>query len=149
MESAMKCLYILIMSAIFTMPAYAGHGTIRETDEQIIIEYSGDEDDTKAVIQRKEELTKEEQEQKRKQAEEAKMKAAVEKEPVGSAQTVRETDKVVTVEYSGGEDAAKATLKHQEDLAKEEREQIKRRAATEKDAARATRRATTRPERAD
>jgi len=149
----MKRVYFLILIAVLAaVPAYAGHGTIRETDEQIIIEYSGDEDDTKAAIRQREELAKEEQEQKRKQAEEAKIRAAADKEAAGTTKTIRETDKGVTVEYTGGEDAAKATLKHQEDLAKrelEQREEDKRRAAAEKEAARAARRATTRPERAD
>jgi hypothetical protein len=42
--------------AALALPAYAGQGTIQETDTQIIIEYSGGEDDVKAVKAKEEEL---------------------------------------------------------------------------------------------
>ena len=37
------CAALLI--ALSALPAYAGHGTIRETDSQIIVEYFGDHDE--------------------------------------------------------------------------------------------------------
>jgi hypothetical protein len=51
------CLAVLIV--IVALPAYAGHGTIRETDEEIFIEYYGDEDDKQAAKVLKEEQQKE------------------------------------------------------------------------------------------
>jgi hypothetical protein len=38
-------LSMLLLVAAFAAPAYAGHGTIEETDEVIIVEYSGDAGD--------------------------------------------------------------------------------------------------------
>lgn len=51
------CLAVLFV--IVALPAHAGHGTIRETDEEIFIEYYGDEDDKQAAKVLKEEQQKE------------------------------------------------------------------------------------------
>ena len=37
-----------VLLALSALPAYAGHGTILETDTQIIVEYSGDHDEIQA-----------------------------------------------------------------------------------------------------
>jgi hypothetical protein len=146
----MKQVYFLMLLAVFTsLPAHAGQGTIRETDEQIIIEYSGDDSDAKAPLKQKEELAKEGQEQNRLLTEEAKKEAGVDKESAGPAINIRETDMGMVVEYAGGEDGAKAALQHKEELAREEQEQNRRQAAADKEKARAARRAATRPEGAD
>lgn len=58
------CLAALI--AVLPHPVHAGHGTIRETDTQIIIEYTGDDYEVKAGKMEKE------QEEKKKEAEEEK-----------------------------------------------------------------------------
>ena len=53
----MKTKFILaIIFVTFSLPAHAGQGTIQETDTQIIIEYSGGEDDVKASETRQKEL---------------------------------------------------------------------------------------------
>jgi hypothetical protein len=46
----------LVLCAALALPAYAGQGTIRETETQIIIEYSGGEEGEKAAKTREEEL---------------------------------------------------------------------------------------------
>jgi hypothetical protein len=38
-----------LLLALLPLPAHAGHGTIRETDTAIIIEYEGDANDVKAA----------------------------------------------------------------------------------------------------
>jgi hypothetical protein len=55
-----KILYLAACFSLLTLPAYAGHGTIRETETEIIIEYSGDEDDKQAAIIIREEREKQE-----------------------------------------------------------------------------------------
>ncbi len=53
---------ILCLAALFVtmaFPVYAGHGTIKETDTEIIVEYSGDDDDKQAAKALKEEQQKE------------------------------------------------------------------------------------------
>ena len=53
----MKTKFILaIIFVTFSLPAHAGQGTIQETDTQIIIEYSGGEDDVKASEVREKDL---------------------------------------------------------------------------------------------
>jgi uncharacterized protein YggE len=46
----------IALCAALALPAHAGQGTIQETDTQIIIEYSGGEDDVKATKTREAEL---------------------------------------------------------------------------------------------
>jgi hypothetical protein len=55
------CLTALVVTMAF--PVYAGHGTIKETDTAIIVEYSGDDDDKQAAKVLKEEQQKEEAQQ--------------------------------------------------------------------------------------
>lgn len=69
--------FLALLLALLPLSAHAGQGTIRETDEGIIVEYSGDEDDAKTSIKQKEEL---EREHNRLQAEEAKRKAEIQRE---------------------------------------------------------------------
>jgi hypothetical protein len=66
--------FLALLFALLPLQAYAGEGTILETDEKIIIEYSGDDNDAKAALSLKEER---EQEQSKLQAEEAKEKRDV------------------------------------------------------------------------
>jgi hypothetical protein len=46
----------IALCTVLALPAHAGQGTIQETDTQIIIEYSGGEDDVKATKSREAEL---------------------------------------------------------------------------------------------
>jgi basic membrane lipoprotein Med (substrate-binding protein (PBP1-ABC) superfamily) len=67
--------FILVaLCAALALPAHAGQGTIQETDTQIIIEYSGSDDDVKAAQIQHEEVQKQVQEEdaeiKKKEAEE-------------------------------------------------------------------------------
>ena len=41
-------LCVAVLLVLSALPAYAGHGTIQETDSQIIVEYSGDNDEIEA-----------------------------------------------------------------------------------------------------
>jgi hypothetical protein len=56
--------HIILLLAVLPNTVYAGHGTIRETDSQIIVEYEGDVDEVKAanVIEEQEEKLKEQEE---------------------------------------------------------------------------------------
>ena len=56
-------LIILLLAVLPTM-AYAGHGTIRETDSQFIVEYEGDADEviTANIVKDKEEKLQEQEE---------------------------------------------------------------------------------------
>jgi hypothetical protein len=55
---------IILLLAVLPNMAYAGHGTIRETDAQIVVEYEGDVDEVIAanVIKEKEEKLMEQEE---------------------------------------------------------------------------------------
>lgn len=69
-----KTCILFALCAALAQPAHAGQGTIRETETQIIVEYSGGEDDVKAAKAHQEELQKqvlaEDIEAKKKEAEE-------------------------------------------------------------------------------
>jgi hypothetical protein len=65
-----RIIKLILLQAVLTFPAYAGHGTIRETDSQIIIEYSGGEEDVKAARAHDAELEKQRQDEESKKAEE-------------------------------------------------------------------------------
>ena len=51
--------FLALLLALLPLAAYAGQGTILETDDKIIIEYSGDEDAAKTSIKQKEERERE------------------------------------------------------------------------------------------
>ena len=70
---------LIAMSCILSVPVYAGHGTIKETDTEIIVEYSGDDDDKQAAKVLKEEQQKEVVKQE-KEAEVTKRKNALQSE---------------------------------------------------------------------
>ena len=65
----------IALCAALALPAHAGQGTIQETDTQIIIEYSGGEDEVKETKTRETELEiqqkAEQEEMKKKEDEEA------------------------------------------------------------------------------
>lgn len=52
--------YLAACFSLLGLPAHAGQGTILETDTQIIIEYSGSDDDMKAAAIQREERQKQE-----------------------------------------------------------------------------------------
>jgi len=52
----MPILLVIFTALVLPLPAHAGHGTIQETDSQIIVEYSGGEDDAKTAKEHQEEL---------------------------------------------------------------------------------------------
>ena len=54
-----RILCLTTLFIIISFPVYAGHGTIKETDTEIIVEYSGDDDDKQAAKILKEEQQKE------------------------------------------------------------------------------------------
>ena len=58
---------LLIIVLIATLPsmAFAGHGTIHETESQIVVEYEGDTNEVNAanIIKAKEETLREQEEQ--------------------------------------------------------------------------------------
>lgn len=56
---------IILLLALLPCMAYAGHGTIRETDSQIIIEYEGDANEVTAanIAKVRDERLKEQEEQ--------------------------------------------------------------------------------------
>ena len=62
-------LRIILLLAVLPNTVYAGHGTIRETDSQIIVEYEGDADEVIAanIIKAKEEKLKEQEEKEKEQ----------------------------------------------------------------------------------
>ena len=51
-----KIFVLTVVCAVFALPVHAGQGTIRETDTQIIVEYTGGDEDVKASKAREEEL---------------------------------------------------------------------------------------------
>jgi len=73
-----KLLQIVMFTAL-VMPAYAGVGTILETETGIIVEYSGDEEDHKAAAVREKEVEKELNAAKAKEAELEKERGVVKK----------------------------------------------------------------------
>jgi hypothetical protein len=56
-----RILYLTVSLCLFASPVLAGHGTIRETDTEIIIEYYGDDDDKLAADANREAQQKEEE----------------------------------------------------------------------------------------
>ena len=56
-----RILYLTVSLCLFASPVLAGHGTIRETDTEIIIEYYGDDDDRLAADATREAQQKEEE----------------------------------------------------------------------------------------
>ena len=67
-----RILRIILLLAFLPNMVYAGHGTIRETDSQIIVEYEGDVDEVIAanIIKDKEDkLTEQEEKDKAKEVE--------------------------------------------------------------------------------
>ena len=56
-----RILYLTVSLCLFTSQVLAGHGTIRETDTEIIIEYYGDDDDKLAADANREAQQKEEE----------------------------------------------------------------------------------------
>jgi hypothetical protein len=79
----MQKFILVVLYAALALPAYAGQGTIQETDSQIIIEYSGGDDDVKAAKAQEEEREVQRQadqaELKKKEAEEQRHQERMEK----------------------------------------------------------------------
>jgi len=60
-----RLFFLVVLFAVVALPCFAGQGTIRETDTQIIIEYWGGEDDARAAEAHRAELKAEAVEEKR------------------------------------------------------------------------------------
>ena len=95
----MKTKFILaIIFFTVALPAHAGQGTIQETDTQIIIEYSGGEDDVKASETRQKELDiqrKAEQEEiKKKDEEETLQQQKLERAKLKGAKKTEQYEKI-------------------------------------------------------
>ena len=56
-------IYCALLFALIACPAHAGFGTIRETDKEIVVEYSGDDSEKLAGRLAREEAQKQEQQQ--------------------------------------------------------------------------------------
>lgn len=71
-----KMICFILLLAVLPHPAFAGHGTIRETDSQIIVEYEGDANEVIAanIIKAKEDQLKKQAEQLKEQKEKEKSK---------------------------------------------------------------------------
>jgi len=54
----MRISFYLLLFSLVAVPAYAGEPTIVETDTEIIVEYSGSEEDRQATLKRVEEEEK-------------------------------------------------------------------------------------------
>ncbi len=94
MSKIVRILNIILVLAVLPHMAHAGHGTIRETDTQIIVEYEGDADEVIAAKSTKEKEEKlKEQEQKIKEQEEKFKEQEVERIKKLSENHVKEIEK--------------------------------------------------------
>ncbi|GFE62126.1 hypothetical protein [Geobacter sp. AOG2] len=71
-----RMFFLLVLFFVIAVPCFAGQGTIRETDSQIIIEYWGGEDDAKTAEARRAELKMQALEEKRNEEERKKQEEA-------------------------------------------------------------------------